>query len=122
VKTNIDLDHVKQFLNLAYVITAATLLYKARVQAEEQNRISRNEAAKRAVRDAEEVAQYKLQLWFHQHARHSFYESDGKISLCARRDGATAAAPMRKPTNASLSKAAAVKLSRKTELMRGGSR
>jgi hypothetical protein len=121
VKNTPHICFVKHYLNVIYVLTTAALLYTAQSAAAESRRIARIEGAKIVARDAEEVARYKLQLWFQQHARHSFYEFDGKISLCARRDGATAAARMRKP-DPSLSKAAAIKLSRKAELMRGGSR
>ena len=122
MKPTPDIYRVKHSLNLIYFLTAATLLYEAASAATERRRLSRIEAAKRVARDADEVAQYTLQLWFQQHARHSFYESDGKISLCARRDGATAPAPMRKPTIQPLSKSAVIKLARKAELMRGGTR
>ena len=122
MKPTPDIYRVKHSLNLIYILTAATLLLEAKSAAAERQRISRIESDKIVARDVDEVARYKLQLWFQQHARHSFYESDGKISLCARRDGVTAAAPTRKPTNPSLSKAAKIKLSRKAELMRGGTR
>jgi hypothetical protein len=97
VKTTTNIFQVKQTLNLICVFTAAKLLYAASSAAAESHRIARNEAAKRAARGAEEVAAYKRQLWFETHARHSFYESaDGKISLRARNDGNTFAAPMAK--------------------------
>lgn len=93
MKPTPDIERVKYSLNLIYVFTAATLLYKARSEAAERNRISRNEAAKRAAWDAEEIANYRGKLWFEAHARHSFYESaDGKISLRARNEGNTFAA------------------------------
>jgi hypothetical protein len=94
VKTTPDIYHVKQFLNLAYVLTVARLAFDAAAAAAERNRISRNEAAKRAAHDADEVARYKFKLWFESHARHTFYDSpDGRISLRARHHGATAGTP-----------------------------
>jgi hypothetical protein len=92
VKPNTQIYSVKSFLNLVYVATAARLLHEATSAAAERRSISRNAAAKMAARDADEVAGYKLHLWFKSHARHSFTESeDGKI-LLIRRSGSISAA------------------------------
>jgi hypothetical protein len=96
VKTIIDSNPVNRyFLTFAYVLTVARFLCEAKSVEAEHQRIARIEAAKRAARDADEVAAYKLKLWFESHARHSFYESNGKISLRARSEGGTSGAPIR---------------------------
>jgi hypothetical protein len=99
VKVYTDICRVKYALNLIYILSAATLLHEANSGVAERNRISRNEAAKIAARDADEVAQYKDKLWFQAHARHTWDESSRGTFLLRRTDGSIAAARnTKKPT------------------------
>jgi hypothetical protein len=118
VKPTPDIYRVKHSLNLIYILTAATLLYEAASAAEERRRLSRIEAAKKATRDADDVASYKLKIWFESHARHTWDESSKGKFLLRRTAGSIAAAPNREPGARSV----AEMYQGKAALLRGGTR
>jgi hypothetical protein len=83
---------VKNYLNLVYVATAIRAATAIR-SAELENHAIAKARAEKLTRD-DDIGAYRDRVWFESHARHSFVESAGRISLC-RRSGGISAAPLK---------------------------